>query len=54
MDTRWNVRIGALNVVLRGWFEYFKHAHRTTFPRVDRFVRRRLRSLLRKRQGKPG
>jgi len=46
--------IGKLNVVLRGWFEYFKHAHRTTFPRVDGFVRRRLRSLLRKRQGKRG
>lgn len=34
-----------LNPMLRGWFNYFKHAHRTTFPNVDGFIRRRLRSL---------
>jgi len=34
-----------LNPMLRGWFNYFKHAHRRTFPEIDGFVRRRLRSL---------
>ncbi len=37
-----------LNPLLNGWFAYFKHAHRSTFPRLDQFIRRRLRSLLRK------
>jgi len=32
-----------------GWFEYFKHSHKTTFPRLDQWIRRRLRSILRKR-----
>jgi RNA-directed DNA polymerase len=39
-----------LNPVLRGWFGYFKHAHRETFGSVDGFVRRRLRSVLCKRE----
>lgn len=39
-----------LNPVLRGWFGYFKHAHRDTFGSVDGFVRRRLRSMLCKRE----
>jgi RNA-directed DNA polymerase len=38
-----------VNRTLRGWFEYFKHSHRPTFPIVDKWVRRRLRSILRKR-----
>jgi RNA-directed DNA polymerase len=46
--------IGELNPMLRGWFMYFQHAHRWTFPEVDKFVRRRLRALLRKRQKRPG
>jgi RNA-directed DNA polymerase len=41
--------IADLNRTLRGWFEYFKHSYRTTFPPEDGFVRRRLRSILRKR-----
>jgi RNA-directed DNA polymerase len=48
------VIIADLNRVLRGWFEYFKHSDRTTFPSLDGFIRRRLRSLLRKRQGRKG
>jgi RNA-directed DNA polymerase len=40
--------IADLNRTLRGWFEYFKHSYRTTFPAEDGFVRRRLRSILRK------
>ena len=43
-----------INRTLRGWFEYFKHSHRTTFTRLDGWVRMRLRSILRKRQGKRG
>lgn len=46
--------IASLNPVLRGWFNYFKHAHRPTFKIVDGFVRRRLRSLLRKQRKRPG
>lgn len=40
-----------LNPVLRGWWGYFKQAHATTFKSVDGFVRRRLRSILRKHHG---
>lgn len=46
--------IGTLNPRLRGWFEYFKHSHRYTFAGLDGWLRRRLRSILRKRQGKHG
>jgi len=43
-----------LNPTLRGWFEYFKHAHWHTFSSVDGFVRRRLRAVLRKQDKRPG
>jgi RNA-directed DNA polymerase len=43
-----------VNRTLRGWFEYFKHSHKPTFPIVDKWVRRRLRSILRKRKGLHG
>jgi RNA-directed DNA polymerase len=43
--------IGTLNRVLRGWFEYFKHARRATFTIADGFVRRRLRAILARRHG---
>jgi RNA-directed DNA polymerase len=43
-----------VNRTLPGWFEYFKHSHRDTFPRLDSWVRMRLRSILRKRQGLKG
>jgi RNA-directed DNA polymerase len=43
-----------LNPVLRGWFGYFKHARKETFRQVDGFVRRRLRSILRKFKGQRG
>jgi RNA-directed DNA polymerase len=39
-----------LNPTLKGWFAYFKHAHPRTFIALDQFVRRRLRSLLRKQR----
>lgn len=38
-----------LNRTLKGWFEYFKHSHKWTFPKLDGWIRRRLRSILRKR-----
>ena len=43
-----------LNPMLRGWFNYFKHAHWVTQLGIDGFVRRRLRALLRKQQKRPG
>jgi RNA-directed DNA polymerase len=43
-----------VNRTLRGWFEYFKHSWRTTFPELDGWVRMRLRSILRKRHGRAG
>ena len=48
------VIIAYVNRTLRGWFEYFKHSHRSTFRPLDAWVRMRMRSILRKRQGKPG
>lgn len=38
-----------LNRTLRGWFEYFKHSHWTTFGPLDSWIRQRLRTILRKR-----
>jgi RNA-directed DNA polymerase len=46
--------IASLNPTLRGWFGYFKHSYPTTFPRLDGWVRMRLRSILRHRQKKRG
>jgi RNA-directed DNA polymerase len=40
-----------LNRTLTGWFEYFKHSSKSTFDGLDRWVRFRLRSILRKRRG---
>jgi RNA-directed DNA polymerase len=46
--------VNDLEPKLRGWFEYFKHCYRTTYPSIDEWIRMRLRSLLRKRLGKRG
>jgi len=46
--------IDDINPTLEGWFEYFKHSNRWTFPGVDGWVRRRLRSILRKRSKRQG
>jgi RNA-directed DNA polymerase len=46
--------IDDLNSTLRGWFAYFKHAHPNVHRNVDRFVRRRLRAILRKQKRRPG
>lgn len=46
--------IASLNPTLRGWYGYFKHAHRFTFSSIDGFVRRRLRAVLRRQKHRPG
>ena len=46
--------IANVNRTLRGWYEYFKHSWRTTFPAIDGWVRMRLRSILRKRDRRKG
>lgn len=46
--------IGEVNKSVRGWFEYFKHSHPNTFGSLDRWLRMRLRSILRKRRGGKG
>jgi len=43
------VIVDKLNGSLRGWFEYYKHSHSWVFSRLDRWVRVRLRSILRRR-----
>jgi RNA-directed DNA polymerase len=39
----------SLNRTLKGWFEYYKHSHKWTFAKLDGWIRRRLRSIMRKR-----
>lgn len=41
--------ITAVNQITRGWYAYFQFSHWTTFDRFDRWMRMRLRSILRKR-----
>lgn len=43
-----------LNPTLRGWFGYFQHTTPALFARLDGFVRRRLRAVLRKQDKRPG
>jgi len=43
-----------LNPMVRGWFNYFKHAHSVAQLGIDGFVRRRLRAILRKQEKRPG
>ncbi|RPJ09846.1 MAG: group II intron reverse transcriptase/maturase [Deltaproteobacteria bacterium] len=46
--------VGDVNGTLRGWFEYFKHSNKRAFPRLDQWIRRRLRSILRRRHKRKG
>lgn len=41
--------IARINPILRGWYGYFQHSPGWALSRVDRWVRGRLRSILRKR-----
>lgn len=42
--------IETLNRTTEGWFEYYKHSHWTTFEPLDKWIRMRLRSILRRRR----
>jgi RNA-directed DNA polymerase len=46
--------IATINPTLRGWYGYFKHSRPSALYDVDRWVRTRLRSILRKRRGLRG
>ena len=45
--------IADLNPMMAGWFAYFMHARPGLFRRLDQFVRRRLRAILRKQDKRP-
>ena len=49
----WHV-INEINPILRGWFEYYKHAHFWIFNSIDGWIRRRLRARLRKHRKQGG
>jgi RNA-directed DNA polymerase len=46
--------IATVNQTLTGWFEYFKHSHQTAFTPLDKWIRMRLRSILRHRSKRRG
>ena len=46
--------IRSLNYTLRGWFAYFRHCASTAYQPLDKWVRMRLRSILRRREGRKG
>jgi len=46
--------ITELNPTLRGWIEYFKHGQGAICRILDGWIRRRLRSILRKQQKRQG
>ena len=46
--------ISRITPIQRGWFEYFKHAHSNSFPEQDGWIRRRLRSILKKHEKRRG
>ena len=43
-----------VNQTLTGWFTYFQHSHKTAFPPLDKWIRMRLRSILRQRHKRKG
>ena len=43
-----------INRTLGGWFEYYKHSNAKTHETVDRYIRGRLRSILRRRECRTG
>jgi len=48
------VIVADINRTLTGWYAYFKHVHPSELDQIDRWMRVRLRSILRKRRGGEG
>lgn len=46
--------ISELATIQRGWFEYFKHSQGRAFEKLDKWIRMRLRSILRHRRKHKG
>lgn len=46
--------IANVNLTLRGWYTYFRRSNGTPFEKLDGFIRRRLRTLLRRRRKRKG
>ena len=46
--------VGQINPVLRGWYGYFKHGLTNILADTDRWLRGRLRGILRKRARRKG
>jgi RNA-directed DNA polymerase len=46
--------VASLTPMLRGWFTYFRHCHPRVYRDLDGWIRMRLRSILRRRQGRKG
>jgi RNA-directed DNA polymerase len=46
--------VADLTPMIRGWYGYFKHANRWVFPMLDGYIRRRLRTILRKQDKQRG
>jgi RNA-directed DNA polymerase len=46
--------IKTVNQTLTGWFGYFKHSHKNAFPPLDKWIRMRLRTILRHRLKRKG
>jgi RNA-directed DNA polymerase len=46
--------VASLTPMLRGWFTYFRHCHPQVYRGLDSWIRMRLRSILRRRQGRGG
>jgi RNA-directed DNA polymerase len=44
--------VARLNSHLRGWYGYFKHSNKHTFVNLDKWIRRRLRTILNRRVGR--
>jgi RNA-directed DNA polymerase len=49
-----DVLVARLNPKLRGWYQYFRQADAASLEEMDRWVRQRLRAILKKRQKRRG
>lgn len=46
--------VQSVNQTLTGWFGYFKQSHKTAFPPLDKWIRMRMRTILRHRLKRKG